>query len=132
MKTPYYQEKLKELAPNVVFSLSWSPDHDGRWDKTWGDQNDFECLNADFSAKAIVGGVEVEGNAYLGECWEKYGERDPEVGGYLPQKLQEAANELFKLVPEDAEALRKELFAVDRYLKEIMQQRWEDQQMSKT
>ena len=131
MKIPEYQSHLKVLAPSVVFSVEWVIDKwPGRWQPEWGDQEDFECYNTDITAKTIVGGEEVEGVAYLSGTWERPGSIDPEIGGYLPQELEQAAADLLKR--ELPLKIQIELRAVTAYLRTVMRQRWEDQQKEHT
>ena len=130
MKTPDYQLKLRELAPSVVFDVAWSHDEDARWPKDCGERGDYIPYNTEVTARAIVGGEEVEGRACMGGTWEIPGKMDPEIGGYLPQMLEEAASELItqKGIPLK---IKIELRAVIGFLKTLMRQRWQEQQSSR-
>jgi hypothetical protein len=89
--------ELKKLAPSVIFSTSKSHDGDEVWD---GDPDcdpageGMEAFNIDTTARTILGGEEIEEAAYLGGCWMDYDEPIGDMHGYLPQKLEEAAEGL--------------------------------------
>jgi hypothetical protein len=97
MKSPLL-EKLKKIAPAIVFEVAHTRDPDFRWDGDGPDPVDdgFDAYDVDFSAKTIQFGELIEGVASLGGVYERPGEIDPDVGGYLTQKLQEAAEDLLK------------------------------------
>lgn len=129
MKKPDYQLKLRELAPSVSFEVEWSPDEDARWEKEWGEQGNFEAYNTDVRAKAIVKGEIIEGWECMGGTWEIPDKKDPEIGGYLPQMLLGAAEDLMKqVIPME---LEKELTACVLFLKALLRERWEAQQREK-
>lgn len=86
-------EALREVAPQVVFSVGREPDDDARWPQDCGERGNFDPYNYDFKAFVIERGELIEREAYLGGCWDD-GPMDVECGGYLPQKLQEAAQDL--------------------------------------
>jgi hypothetical protein len=124
------QEQLVKLAPNIEFSVSWSPDFSERWnEKDWGKKGERECFNADVSAKAIVRGKLIEGNGYLGGCWEIPGDFDPDIGGYLPQKLEEAAEELLGALADQGgdASIAAQLLEALGFLKKEMQERYDKQ-----
>lgn len=97
MKSPLL-EKLKKIAPSIVFEVDHTRDPDFHWDGDGPDPADegFDAYDVDFSAKTIVKGELLEGVAHLGGTYEKPDEIDPDVGGFLTQKLQEAAEDLLK------------------------------------
>jgi len=129
MKIPDYQAKLKDLAPGVAFSVEWSPDPHSLWDPQWGDQEEFEAFDVDVFARTIEAGEIIERFSSLGECWEIPDKKDPEIGGYLPQMLQEAAKELLDVA--GSHEISEQLGAVVQFLKQLMQERWETQQVGK-
>jgi hypothetical protein len=87
-------EALREVAPHVTFTVDREEDPHDRWnEKEWGEQGNFTSYDYDFSARVIERGKIVEGQAHLGSCWND-GPIDTDCNGYLPQKLEEAAEEL--------------------------------------
>lgn len=128
------QEQLVAIAPSIEFSVSWSPDHDGRWnEKEWGDQGEVECFNVDVSARAIVRGKMLEGNGYLGGCWEVPGDFDPDIHGYLPQMLQGAIDELLKALERHGGdgVIAMQAFNALSFLKKEMEERYDKQMKGK-
>lgn len=89
-------ELLRKIAPNIVFSVLWTPDDDFEWNGDGPDpaENGLYAYDVDFSAKTIVDGNFVTGRSSLGGCYSKPGEFDPDVHGYLVQNLLEASEEL--------------------------------------
>lgn len=84
---------LKLAAPSINISASKEIDHSFRWD---GDGPDpvTEGLyphDVTVTARAIVGGEMVEGNAYLGGCYyESDAKGVDDIQGYLNQMVDEA------------------------------------------
>ena len=145
MKTPAYQERLKKIAPSVYFNVSFTYDRDARWPKCCGENTeDLVAYNSDVSASAIIGGVYLEGNGYLGGSWWPDGEPDPEINGYLPQKLLEAALDLKRQIEKwmadmshendqetalmAAARIWSQLRGVDLYLEKILKLYYDEQQ----
>lgn len=125
--------ELKQIAPDIVFSVSWANDPYCSWD---GDgpsprEEGFNPYDVDFKATAIANGDFVEGEASLGSCWYKPDQLDPDVGGYLVQKLEEAADELFKKVNpvsvRNRLTLISQLTLVRDYLKVVSKARYDEQ-----
>jgi hypothetical protein len=103
MKTEL-QKALSKIAPYVSIRTIWEHDCDmtdirkhcdGMDDE---DPDGWQAWQSNVRALAIVGGKEIEGNAYLGGTWEKAGdvpeESNPEISGYEPQMTVEALREL--------------------------------------
>jgi len=90
-------ERIREERPDIAISVIWEHDPYFVWD---GDMEDPEKdgylpHNVTVTASKIVNGKLIEGNAYLGGCYSKdNGKDDPEIGGYLPQMIQEAIEEV--------------------------------------
>jgi len=124
---PDYQLRLAEIAPSVAFGVEWTLDPDCVWD---GDEDfpieDYVAYDTDVYAKAIVAGVEIEGVARMGGTWEKREEIDPEIGGYLPQMLLGAAEDLFEIAGASP-AICTELLAAITFLKQVLQERYDAQ-----
>jgi hypothetical protein len=89
-------DKLKEIAPNVAFSISREYDPDFQWDGDGPDPQDegYEPQNVTVTANAIVNGELIEGNAYLGGSYDLPDAPCPNVHGYLPQMIEEALTDL--------------------------------------
>ncbi len=109
---------LATLAPSVAFSTLWEHDTDAKWDieDPSLDPRDFQAWQTDTSARAIVDGREIEGNAYLGGTWIEFGEDpakvNPEISGYLLQKLDEATQDLAVQLDQAADKMTGDECAV--------------------
>lgn len=117
---------LKSVAPSIAFSVSWEIDPYFRWDGDGPDPREegYEPHNVDVYARAVVGGEVIEGRASLGGVYEKPGEFDPDIHGYLPQMLKETVDEISK---EFRGRLLSEAKAAKKYLKDAMRARYEAQ-----
>lgn len=121
--------KLREIAPSIVITVTWTPDPHCSWDGDGPDPRE-EGLNpydVDVVATVIRNGEFVEGKASLGSTWKKHDEMtedDEDVHGYLPQMLQEAIKELDYTSDHSSAALR--------YLDAEMKRRWQEEQDAKT
>lgn len=115
---------LRKIAPSISFSVELSEDHNYRWDGDGPDpaEDGYVPYDVDVTAKAIVDGDEIVGRASLGGHYQKPGEPDPEIGGYLPQMLQEAADELLKEIPtgRSRAGIRMEAREASTYLTRLM------------
>jgi len=120
-------ERLKRIAPNVVFQSSRDPDQTFRWDGDSPDPSEEGYLPYDVTvtARAIVRGELIEGNAYLGGSYYKPDEPIGSIHGYLPQMLQEAAAELLRITPA---SLGRQLKGAIGYLTDLMRREWQAQQ----
>lgn len=117
-------ERLGQVAPSISFSVDWEPDHSFRWDGDGPDpaEEGFVAYDVTFTAATIARGKLVEGHTYLGGSYSKPGEHDPDVHGYLDQKLDEALDELRQEVGPLPDIKR----AKD-YLKQNMRKEYEAQ-----
>jgi len=122
---------LRNIAPTVVFSLDWSPDNDTVWESEYGEQEDLMSYIADVSVVAILEGVMVKSNIYLGDCWEVPGDFDEDIGGYLPQMLKESADNLLREQLSLPLEIRNQLLAATIFLSSEMTRRWKKQQEEK-
>lgn len=119
---------LAEIAPSIHFGVHVEPDSDSVWDVVGDlDPDDFKAWQYDVSATVIAGGEFVEGHAYMGGSWEKFGDNprevNPDIGGYLLQMLEEAATELRSVVGPglgDLGEVGRQLSAALAYLKAQM------------
>lgn len=117
---------LKEVAPNIAFKVRWDQDPNFRWDGDGPDPADegYIAYDVTFSAKAIEDGELISGEAYLGGSYSKPGEHDPDVHGYLPQKLDEALEDLGNMDIR-SETHRQQILAARKFLKDVMHARYE-------
>ncbi len=141
MKTtslPALYAKLATLAPSIAFSTLWEHDTDAKWniDDPSLDRDDFQAWQTDTSARAIVGGKVLEGNGYLCGTWIEFGETpakvNPEISGYLLQKLDEAAQDLARQCADydtDNAGLQVQLADVRTFLKDTMRAEYEADQI---
>lgn len=92
------KKALKKVAPSISFSVFYTIDHNFRWDGDGPDPVDegFDAYDVDVYARTVVDGDILEGRASLGGTYEKPGTKDPDIGGYLPQMLEEAVDELLR------------------------------------
>lgn len=128
MTTEEIYARLRELAPNVLFSASKQPDPDIARDELDGTSNpDLDPYSVTISARCIIGGREYEGNGYLGGVWMEYDEPIDDLGGYLLQKLEEATVELKAWAVSKSPEIVAELDAVLTFLKEEMHRSYEEQ-----
>ena len=103
MKTEL-QKQLATIAPSISISTAWEHDPDLRDIREgcdgFDDENpeDWQAWQSRITAKTIIQGEEIEGNAYLGETWERAGdnphESNPTISGYENQMTLEALHEL--------------------------------------
>jgi hypothetical protein len=122
--------ELKRLAPSVAFSATDAPDDDGVWDGDGPDPIEYGLTPREVTvtAMAIVGGEAFRGNAYLTGCYLGHGERLGDIHGYLPQMLDEAADDLLaKLDSQPDSPVPNELGAVQSFLTQEMRDRYEAQ-----
>lgn len=123
-------EKLKRISPNISFSVEHTEDPNYVWDGDGSDPVDegYVAYDVDVYARAIEGGETVEGQDSLGGVYEIPGEIDKDIGGYLPQMLEEAIIELMgHLRVQVSDTLQAQGMAALNYLKEVTHARHEEQ-----
>lgn len=120
--------RLKTLAPSVVFSAKAEVDYNFRWDGDGPDPVDegYDAHDVEVTATAVTEGTLQTGTAYMCGHYRKDDEPLDDLGGYLPQMLEEAAMELVTLTPPDSH-LRRELTNALSFLKQEMQDRYDAQ-----
>ena len=122
--------RLKVLAPGIAFTMSRKQDpHPRRWNGGGNDprRSGFVCCDVMVKAQMIVEGEKVKGMASLGDSYYKPDEPViNDMHGYLPQKLEEAIEELQTQI-EDEEAL-KQIAAVLNFLHDEIHERYEKEQ----
>src|ERR1700721_1573741 len=101
-------DALKLSRPDVVITVSRERDDNFSWDGDGPDPvNDgYYPYDVDVTARTIRNGEMIEGTASLGGSYYQDEEPIGEIHGYLPQKVDEAIEELDK---ELARRLYKEL-----------------------
>jgi len=94
---------LAKAAPHIAFSVSYVEDPNFVWDGDGPDPREegYAPYDVTVTAHTIINGVSFEGNNYLGGTYEKWGPRghgpenpEPDIGGYLPQMIDEALDDL--------------------------------------
>jgi hypothetical protein len=120
--------ELRALAPSVAFFASSAPDPDFDWDGDGPDpaEEGMMAVDVTVTALAVADGAEVTGEAYLGGHYLYPNEEAGDIGGYLPQKLAEAADHLVEQLPP-LSPLRHELAAVRAFLDREMRDRYDRQ-----
>lgn len=125
-----FASRLRELAPSVSFTVSREIDLHDRWDGDGPDPRDdgFDAYDVDVTASAIVGGELIEGSASLGSSYFRPDEPTGELHGYLPQMLDEAAEELQQVLAWKGDPLAHaaELNGARAWLKAEMHRRYEE------
>jgi len=122
-------DSLIKLAPQIAFSVEYNIDPNFQWDGDGPDPRDdgYDPYDVDVFARAIVDGQTVAGQNSLGGTYEKPGEWDKDIGGYLPQMLDEAIDDLL----QNNHSLPKNIIAqaskVQKYLKDYMHRSYEKQ-----
>jgi hypothetical protein len=88
-------ERIKAERPDIAINVSWEYDPHFEWDGDYPLEDGYEPYDVTVTASKIVNGKLIQGNAYLGGCYSKDGGKDdPEIGGYLPQMIEEAIEEV--------------------------------------
>jgi len=88
-------ERIREERPDIAITISWEHDPHYVWDGDFPLDEDCEPYDVTVTANKIVNGKLIQGNAYLVGCYSKDGGKDdPEIGGYLPQMIKEAIEEV--------------------------------------
>jgi hypothetical protein len=119
--------ELRKLAPAVAFEAKVTLDPDFVWDGDGPEPDDMLACDVDISARAIVGGVMLEGSASMGGHYVYDEDDEPgDLNGYLPQMLREAAGALLRQLPS-TNPIRLELVVVDEFLKTEMRRRYDEQ-----
>jgi len=121
---------LERVAPHVHFDVERSVDRDASWDGDGPDPEEegYVAYQYRVSANTILNGKRVEGDAGLSGTYELPGKHDPDIGGYLPQLLQEAVDELMLRFTHISskkwpESLTREILDAHAYLKHVMRER---------
>ena len=128
-------DRLRQLAPRVVFSIGWEVDQFEQWDGEGPDPKDegMEAYVATVYAKTIVQGKLIEGSKALSSVYDFPDKKDRDIHGYLPQMLDEAAEDLGEEVvsadipAEQADVLDAQLVQVRLYIELVMKRIYEEQ-----
>lgn len=111
---------LRQLAPSVGYDVSWEEDESFVWDGEGPNP-----MTEGYVAHNVYVIIQVimEGHLYrltetLGGVYDKPGEEDPEIHGYLPQMLEEVTARMMKR--EMPSPLLAQLRAAHQYLKEVL------------
>jgi len=89
-------ESLKEICPNICVTVDREEDHYYSWDGDGNDPRDdgFQPYDVSVKATAIYKGNAISGVANMGGHYQKPDEFELDLGGYLPQMIEEALEEL--------------------------------------
>jgi hypothetical protein len=120
-------DELKTRAPSICFAISREEDSYFSWDGDGPDPRDdgYTPYNVDVEARAIENGEVRTGRNSLGGSYYKPEEPLGDVHGYLPQMLEEAAEELCGQLSDAS--LRVQARAAQAFLNEEMQRRYDAQ-----
>jgi hypothetical protein len=123
-------QTLRRLAPSVVFSIHREIDRDFAWDGDGPDPEEegYKPYNIEVKTAIIAEGRLIEHSEYLGGSYDKPGDFDPDVHGYLPQMLLEALNGLPKNVPKYLDA---EIEKASTFLKQVIKARYDMEQRAR-
>lgn len=110
------RDALKVAAPNMVLETTYEHDPSFRWDGDGPDpaelDDPLDPHDVTVSARMIVNGEFMEGNAYMGGTYEPLGgPYDPDIGGYLNQMAGEAIDELVSAMVASGNPAPQELVA---------------------
>lgn len=128
-------KSLNQIAPAIAFDVKFQPDPSFRWDGDGPDPRDdgYEPYDVAVSARTVVGGELREGIEWMGGHYEKPKDARPgrttDLGGYLPQMLEEAVADLTKQGRMPA-SVGMQANKARKYLKEVMRVRYEEQKRS--
>jgi hypothetical protein len=120
-------QKLRKLAPSIAFDVEHTHDPNFVWDGDGPDPSEENYLpyDVDVYARTIENGEILEGQRSMGGVYEIPEKIDLGIGGYLPQMLKEAIDELGTQVKEGQ--VLEQVTAARQYLKEFMRIRYESQ-----
>lgn len=128
-RSPLFAQ-LTAIASAIAFSISYERDDSFRWDGDGPDPREegFDVYDVTVSASAIVNGTLVIGSDSMGGHYEKPDERDEDLGGYLPQMLDEAAADLARALGKSGCVdLLAQIESARAHLKTEMHRRYEEQ-----
>ena len=137
---------LAEIFPFISIETNWTHDTHASWDRSPldvaypgnaladEDPDDWTAWSSEITAKVIHCGKLVEGNAYLGETWERAhtnpAESNPDISGYELQMTKEALinlqTELSKM-KRISPGLRKGISLCIEACRKKMEERYEQQ-----
>jgi hypothetical protein len=118
-------KKLAQIAPSIHFDVKYDRDPHFRWDGDGPDlrEEGFEAYDVTVSAHTIVGGSSRVGTQYLSGHYDIPGRHDRDLGGYLPQMLEEAVDELRKKrLPEPVATQARN---AQEYLRQVFKTRYQ-------
>jgi hypothetical protein len=123
--------RLKDLAPDVAFSVVSEPLPDYVWDGDGPDPIEDGLMPHEVvvSARAVENAALIEDDKACYGHYLKEGESPGDVGGYLPQMLKDAASYLLKRLTDGR--LKGQVRAVIEFLRVEMRERWEEEQRGK-
>lgn len=122
-------DTLAKIAPAITFNVAREYDPHFRWDGDGPDPVEEGYLPHDVTVYATAGNR--EGIASMVGHYQKPGEVD-DLGGYLPQMLEEAVNALAMEIQGDSfyKTAERDIAVAVRYLKREMAERYAKQMSS--
>lgn len=127
---------LAAVAPDIAFDVIWEVDPDFTWNGDGPDPVEDKGLfphDVEVRAMAIIGGELKTGSDYLGGSYEEWDSVDQEVHGYLNQMLEEALDELLKLIPATVPVspLLRQYLDAKNAISERSKRQYDEQQKNK-
>lgn len=119
---------VRRIAPALSVRVTMEHDHYERWDGDGPapDPDIYQPQNVTVAVSAIYTGRTHTGTAHLGGHYTEYGEPAGMVSGYLPQMIQDAAEELASYTELPADTA-KQLEELDTFLTAYMRQEYDRQ-----
>jgi hypothetical protein len=127
---------LVAVAPNIAFDVIWEVDPNFTWDGDGPDPVEDQGIfphDVEVRAMAILDGELKVGSDYLGGCYGEWDSADAEIGGYLNQMLEEALDELLKLIPATVPVspLLRQYLDAKNAISERSKRQYDEQQKNK-
>lgn len=128
-KTPPYLERLRDECPRLAITLHREHDPFYRWD---GDgpnprKSGFKPYDVCVTAQAIMGGVLYEGTNWLGGSYYRDNEPLGDVHGYLPQMIDEAVDDLRKIIPPGDSFALTDCDTAQEIMRQVMRELYDRQ-----
>jgi hypothetical protein len=119
-------QNLKTLAPNIAFTVYRELDPLFEWDGEGPAPANLDAYDIFVKATTIENGEIITGETNIGGCYMREDEEIGDVHGYLPQKLDEAADDLKTQLTDTTQ-----IDQVIAFLNQEMNDRWQQERMEK-
>jgi hypothetical protein len=128
--------EIEKLAPSLVVVTYWELDEEYKWEPALTaqglEEEDFCAWEVEVRITGIAEGRFHTGSGWLSGCLLEWGVSpstgDPEVGGYFPQLLREALEDLLQWHARLPLDTREQMAALLNYVNKYMHEEWEAQQ----